>query len=128
MKKNLKILFYVLSVFFISCLSSQSAWAESGKKIPLRGEWREIERSTSSCIPISVYLIDRTLSIQCSTQRSDITIRILKDEKVFYEETISAAVINCVTVDLNEFDSTIYSIELKNQWGDCLCGVFEVNN
>lgn len=126
MKKNLKILFYVLSVFFISCLSSQSAWAESGKKIPLRGEWREIERSTSSCIPISVYLIDRTLSIQCSTQRSDITIRILKDEKVFYEETISKSGTDYIIIELSDFVSGIYTIELNKQWNDCLRGEFNL--
>lgn len=88
--------------------------------------WKEGARSISSSIPISVFVNEGVLSIHSSTQRSDITICISKDGKILYEEMIPASETDCVTVDLIRFDEGCYSVELRNQLGDYLCGEFNL--
>lgn len=123
MAKNLKKPVGAMCVFlFFSCLLLQSVSAEGSKRVPFWGEWRENTRSISSSVPISAFVDDRVLSIHSNTQRSDITIYISKDGVVLYEETIPALETDCVTIDLRDFELDIFSIELKNQWNDCLWG------
>lgn len=126
MAKNLKKPVGAMCVFlFFSCLLLQSISAEGSKRVSFWGEWREDTRSISPSIPISAFINEDVLSIHSSTQRSDITICILKDGKVLYEEMIPASKTDCVTIDLSEFEPGTYSIELKNQWAHCLWG--EIN-
>lgn len=125
MAKNLKKPVGAMCVFlFFSCLLLQSISAEGSKRVSFWGEWREDTRSISPSIPISAFINDGVLSIHSSTQRSDITICISKDGKILYEEMIPASETDCVTIDLSEFEPGTYSVELKNQWDDCLGGEF----
>lgn len=125
MAKNQKMLFSVMCVFLVfGGLLLQSVSAKTNGCSLLRGKWDEGIRSISSTIPISVFFNDGILSIHSSTQRSDITICISKDDKVFYEETVPASETDCITIGLSEFELGSYSVELKNQWGDCLYGEF----
>lgn len=123
MAKNLKKPVGAMCVFlFFSCLLLQSISAEGSKRVSFWGEWREDTRSISPSIPISAFINEDVLSIHSSTQRSYITICILKDGKMLYEEMIPASKTDCVTIDLSEFEPGTYSVELKNQWNDCLWG------
>lgn len=125
MKKIFKKLAWAICVFFVfSSLLLQNVSAERSKEVSLLGEWKEMERTISSSIPISAFVNDGVLSIHSSTQRSDITICISKDGKVLYEEMIPASKTDCVTIDLSEFEPGTYTVGLKNQWDDCLWGEF----
>lgn len=124
MTKRRRMLSWIICLFFVfSGLLLQSATASSSS-IPLCGTWKEVARSIYSSIPISAFINDGVLSIHSNTQRSDIIICISKDGKAIYEETIQASDTDCITIDLRNFDPGAYSIELKNQWGDCLWGDF----
>ena len=128
MKEISKRFAWAICVFFVfSSLLLQNVSAEGSRSIPFYGRWDEGARSISSPIPISAFVSDGVLSIHSSTQRSDITICILKDGKILYEEMIPASKTDCVTIDLSEFEPGTYSVELKNQWGGCLLGKFLIN-
>lgn len=123
MAKSQKKLTWAMCVLFVfSSLLLQSVSAEGNRSVPFCGRWKEMARSISSSIPISAFINEDVLSIHSSTQRSDITICILKDGKILYEEMIPASKTDCITIDLSEFEPGTYSVELKNQWNDCLWG------
>ena len=125
MKEISKRFAWAICVFFVfSSLLLQSVSAKGNNSVSLYGRWKEDVRSISSPIPISAFVSDGVLSIHSSTQRSDITICISKDGKILYEEMIPASETDCVTIDLSEFEPGTYSVELKNQWDDCLGGEF----
>lgn len=125
MEKILKKFARAMFVFFVfSSLLLQSVSAKRSKNISFLGKWEECARSISSSIPISAFVNDNVLSIHSSSQRSDIIICISKDGKAIYEETIQALDTDYITIYLRDFDPGAYSIELKNQWGDCLWGDF----
>lgn len=127
MEKILKKFAWVMCIFFVfNSLLLQSVSAERNKKISFIGKWEEVARSISPSNPIFAFVNDGVLSIHSSTQRSDITICISKDGKMLYEETIPASETDCITIVIGDFGLDIYSIELKNQWGDCLWGEFDV--
>lgn len=128
MEKILKRLVGTLYVFLVfSSLLLQNVSAGGNGRVPLFGKWEEIQRSASSTIPITAFINDDVLSIHSSTQRSDITICISKEGEVVYEETVPASESGCIMIDLGDFDTGVYSIELKNRWGDCLWGEFDIN-
>lgn len=122
---NFKRLVGTLCVFLVfSSLLIQNVSAGGSKKVSLFGKWQEIQRSVSSTIPVTAFINDGVLSIYSSTQRSDITICISKDGEVLYEETVPASETGCIIINLVDLDSGIYSIDLKNRWGDYLIGYF----
>lgn len=125
MAKTQKKLAWAMCVFLVlSSLLLQNVSANTRNSIPLFGKWKEGARSVSSSIPITAYINDGVLSIHSSTQRSDIKICISKDGKVLYEDTVPGLSTGSIETDLSNFDLGAYSVELKNQWGDCLCGEF----
>lgn len=127
MEKILKRLVGTLYVFLVfSSLLLQNVSAGGNGRVPLFGKWEEIQRSASSTIPITAFINDDVLSIHSSTQRSDITICISKEGEVLYEEMVPASETGGIMIDLEDFDSGEYSIELKNRWGDCLWGEFRI--
>lgn len=125
MVKNRKMFSRIVCILLICILGGltfQDLSAQTRQRINLRGKWPEVDRSISSNIPVSAFLNDDVLFIQSSTQRSNITIYISKDGKVLYEETVLASETDCIIIDLSGFEKGSYSVELKNQWGDCLWG------
>lgn len=127
MEKNLKKLTWALCVCLaLSSLLLQNVSAGREKKVSLFGKWEEGARSVSSTIPITAYINDGVLSIHSSTQRSDITLSISKDGNVVYEGVVPASETSCIIIDLCDFGSGTYSVELKNQWGDYLNGIFKI--
>lgn len=127
MVKNRKMFSRIVCILLICILGGltfQDLSAQTRQRVDLKGRWYEIARSISTNISISAFLNDGILSIQSSTQCSNITICISKDGEVLYEETVPASETDCIIVDLSGFDKGSYSVELKNQWGDCLWGEF----
>ena len=116
----------IFLVFVFGGLILQDLSARTSQEVSLKGRWREVGRSISPIIPISAFVNDNVLTIHSSTQCYDITICISKNGEVVYEEIVSALETDCVTVDLKGFDEGYYSVELRNQWGDCLWGEFSV--
>lgn len=124
MEINLKRIVGTLCVCLVfSSLLLQNVLAGESKKVSLFGKWKEIQRSVST-IPITAFINDGVLSIHSSTQHSDITICISKGGKVLYEDMIPASETDCITIDMGDFGPGAYSVELKNQWNDCLWGDF----
>lgn len=56
--------------------------------------------------------------------RLDITIRIVKNGNILYEETLYSSQM-ATTIALDFLDPGTYGLELTNQWGDYLYGSFE---
>lgn len=125
-KAQKKLAWVMCTLFVFSSLLLQSVSAEGNRSIPICGNWKEGARSISSSIPISAFVNDGVLSIHSSTQRSDITICISKEGEVLYEEMVPASETGCIMIDLGDFDPGVYSIELKNQWGDYLWGELDI--
>lgn len=127
MTKNQKKLTWAMFLFFmLSGLLLQNVSAQTRKSIPFIGEWREGARSGSSSVPITANINYNVLFIHSSTQRSDITLSISKDGNVVYEGAVPASETSCIIIDLCDFGSGTYSVELKNQWGDYLNGIFKI--
>ena len=89
------------------------------------GWWGEGHRSASGVVPISAVINGDILSIQSSSQRSDIVVRISKDGIVLYEARVSASEAEYTMIDLGGLDADTYVLDLTNQWGDHLYGIFE---
>lgn len=93
-------------------------------KIDVKGHWNETERSISLIVPVSAYIVSDFLFVQSSTLRSDITITIVKNETIVYEQTVSAAQTANIGIPVTDLEEGTYTLELRNQWGGYLYGDF----
>lgn len=125
MVKNKRLFSWAMCLLFVfSGLLLQDVSANTRENILLYGSWEEYARSVSPTIPISAFVSEGVLTIYSRTQRSDITICISKDGELLYEKKIPALNTDYMKIEMDDFDSGIYTVELKNQWGDCLWGEF----
>lgn len=120
---RMRILFIFMWTGFI--LQGISA-STGGQPVPLEGEWKGNGRSISLAIPITASITENLLSIQSSSNRSDITIRISNNEVIVYEKTIPAAETAYITIDLDGEAAGLYHLELSNPWDDYLQGEFNL--
>ena len=97
---------------------------KADNEVKLEGEWEEEQRSVSREIPITAIENDVYLTIETTSTRSDIAIRIVKDGNILYEETLYQPQ-TATTIALDFLDPGTYRLELTNQWGDFLYGTFE---
>lgn len=129
MLKGKKMFTWIVCLFFVLIFSGlivQDLSAKAMSGVSLGGWWQEGHRSVSTTVPISAFINGDVLSIQSTSQRSDITVRISsKDGIVLYEVKVSASEADCAMIDLGGFDSDMYVLDLTNQWGDHLHGIFE---
>ena len=88
------------------------------------GDWAEGKRSLTQDYPITVTYDEAYLYIETTSTRSDITIRIVKDGNILYEETLYSPQM-ATTIALDFLEPGTYGLELTNQWGDYLFGTFE---
>lgn len=96
------------------------------EELPLDGQWDRRGRSISDVYPISASIDASTLTIQSTDRFSDITVRISGAEGIVYEATYSAENSACIVIDLDSSLHGEYTLELTNQWGCYLVGVFEL--
>lgn len=120
---RVRILFIFMWTGFI--LQGISA-STGGQPVPLGGRWEGDKRSISPAIPITASITENLLSIQSSSNRSDITIRISNNEVIVYEKTIPAAETAYITIDLDGEAAGLYHLELSNPWDDYLQGEFNL--
>ena len=95
-------------------------------ELPLDGQWDRHDRAISNVYPVSASLDASTLTIQSTDRFSDITVRIFGAEGIVYEATYSAENSACIVIDLDSSLRGEYTLELTNQWGCYLVGVFEL--
>lgn len=95
-------------------------------ELPLDGQWDRHDRSISNVYPVSASLDASTLTIQSTDRFSDITVRISGTEGIVYEATYPAENSACIVIDLDSSLHGEYTLELTNQWGCYLVGVFEL--
>lgn len=88
------------------------------------GDWGYGRRDLTQDCPINVSYDDMYLYIETTSTRSDITIRIVKDGNILYEETLYSPQ-TATTIALDFLDPGTYRLELTNQWGGYLYGTFE---
>ena len=96
------------------------------EELPLDGRWDRRGRSISDVYPISASIDASTLTIQSTDRFLDITVRISGAEGIVYEATYSAENSACIVIDLDSSLHGEYTLELINQWGCYLVGVFEL--
>lgn len=120
---RMRILFILMWTGFV--LQGISA-STGGRPIALDGKWEDNKRSIFPTIPITASITENLLSVQSSSTRSDITIRISNNEAVVYEKTIPAAKTAYITIELDGEDAGLYRLDLSNSWGDYLSGDFEI--
>lgn len=97
---------------------------KADNEVDFDGEWSEGKRAIIPEIPITAIENDVYLTIETTPTRSDITIRIVKDGNILYEETLYQPQTE-TTIALDFLDTGTYRLELTNQWGDFLYGTFE---
>ena len=97
---------------------------QADEKIILNGKWVKGSRSISLDIPITATQNDAYLTIETTSTLSDITIRIVKDGNILYEETLYQPQMATI-IPLDFLDPGTYRLELTNQWGGYLYGTFE---
>ncbi|WP_301703677.1 DUF3244 domain-containing protein [uncultured Parabacteroides sp.] len=115
----------VMVTFLLSMSVGFSGYADgSGAKIVLDGEWLEGSRSISPSTPVSVYITSDLLFIQSSTLRSDITVTIVKNKTIVYEQNIPVTQTANIGISVTDWEEGIYTLELRNQWGGYLYGDF----
>lgn len=112
----------VLSCFYVLNLSATVM--EDNSKID--GDWREGKKSITIELPVTASIDGSLLTIQCSTGRSDITVRIQGGDGFLYEKMYPASEAYLITIDLSYAPKGSYTLDLTNQWGDHLSGIFEI--
>ena len=128
MVKGKKMFTWIVCVFFVLIFSGlivQDLSAKTMSAVTFGGWWTEGHRSASGVVPISAVINGDILSIQSSSQRSDIVVRISKEGIVLYEARVSASEAEYTMIDLGGLDADTYVLDLTNQWGDHLYGIFE---
>lgn len=128
MVKGKKMFTWIVCVFFVLIFSGlivQDLSARTMSGVSLAGWWGEGHRSISTTVPVSAFVNGDILSIQSTSQRSDMVIRILRDGIILYEVKVLASESDCTMIDLGAFDEGTYTLELTNQWGDHLHGLVE---
>ncbi|WP_304251868.1 DUF3244 domain-containing protein [Parabacteroides gordonii] len=128
MVKGKKMFTWIVCVFFVLIFSGlivQDLSAKTMSAVTFGGWWTEGHRSASGVVPISAVINGDILSIQSSSQRSNIVVRISKDGVVLYEMKVSASEAEYTMIDLGGLDADTYVLDLTNQWGDHLYGIFE---
>ena len=128
MVKGKKMFTWIVCVFFVLIFGGlivQDLSAKTMSAVTFGGWWTEGHRSASGVVPISAVINGDILSIQSSSQRSDIIVRISKVGIVLYEARVSASEAEYTMIDLGGLDADTYVLDLTNQWGDHLYGIFE---
>ena len=120
-KKKLCLLFIVL-VCIQGFTTSYAKTAGQGKKVNLHGKWTERKRAVSQDLPIVAFLENGFLIIQSLTLGSDMTVRVLNSEGIVDTIVIPAEDTGNISIDMNHIQDNDCSLELTNQWGDCLTG------
>lgn len=98
-----------------------------GDDIDFDGDsWEEGKRSITTVIPVTAAIHDALLTIQCTTGRSDITVCITGEDGFSYKETYLSSEAHLITIDLASTAKGSYTLDLTNQWGDHLTGIFRI--
>lgn len=111
---------------YLLCILAGSLWSLEVKadKVDWDGKWDEGYRSLIQDYPVAASYDEAYLYIETTSTRSDITIRIVKDGSILYEETLYRPQ-TATTIALDFLEPGTYGLELTNQWGDYLYGTFE---
>lgn len=112
----------ILSCFYVLSLSAKVMEDDS----QMNGEWNEGNKSITIELPVTASIDGSLLTIQCSTGRSDITVRIQEGDGFLYEKMYPASEAYLITIDLSYAPKGSYTLDLTNQWGDHLSGIFEI--
>lgn len=112
----------ILSCFYVLSLSAKVMEDDS----QMNGEWNEGNKSITIELPVTASIDGSLLTIQCSTGRSDITVRIQGGDGFLYEKMYPASEAYLITIDLSYAPKGSYTLDLTNQWGDHLSGIFEI--
>lgn len=115
----------VMVTFVLSMSIGFLGYAEQpGSLIPCKGSWNEGPRSISPFMPVSAYITNDLLLVQSLTLRSDITITIVKNGTIIYEQTVPASQTANIGISVTDWEEGTYTLELRNQWGGYLYGDF----
>ena len=111
---------------YLLCLLVCSFWSLKVKadKVDWEAGWDESFRSLIQDCPVTASYDEAYLYIETTSTRSDITIRIVKDGNILYEETLYSPQ-TATTIALDFLDPGTHRLELTNQWGGYLYGTFE---
>lgn len=119
-----------ISFLLVSILTSICTFSLSAKvmddKIDMDGHWEEKRKSITIELPVTASIDGSLLTIQCSTGRSDITVRIQGGDGFLYEKMYPASEAYLISIDLSYAPKGSYTLDLTNQWGDHLSGIFEI--
>ncbi len=115
-------LFAFLWVILFCSLALPEVQADEG--IDVEGDWDDSIRSGILDYPVLARISGINLIVETTSTLSDITIRIVKDGNILYEETLYQPQMVTI-IPLDFLDPGTYRLELTNQWGGYLYGTFE---
>ena len=122
-KKNGGISLICYLLFFL-LLPSYIMAGEKHKEIDMEGDWVEGNKEICLKYPISAAYDASFIYIESTSQRSDITVRILKNTETILEENANAEDLPIMIPISSLQNGSTYTLELTNQWGDRLTGDF----
>lgn len=122
-KKN-RVITLICYLLFFLLLPLYIMAGEKNSKVEFEGNWFEGIREIYWENPISATYDASFLYIESTSQRSDITVRILKNTETILEENASAEELPIMIPISSLQNGSTYILELTNQWGDRLVGEF----
>ena len=116
-----RVWFCLMCLLACNFILSFNAKADQG--VDWNGKWGDGWERSIPIYPVASY-DENYLYIETTSSSSDITIRIVKNGNILYEETLYSPQ-TATTIALDFLDPGTYRLELTNQWGDYLFGTFE---
>lgn len=115
-------------LFLLNGYNPQSTFAgtKANKSAAIQGNWGEGLKSVSIDIPLTISIDKNVISIQSTSLRSDITIRVSRANEPIYEQTVFASETGNISIDLDYLEKGTYRLDLTNQWGDHLYDDFDI--
>lgn len=126
-EKKKRVITLICYLLFFLLLPSSIIAGEKHKEIDMEGDWVEGNKEICPEYPISATYDASFIYIESTSQRSDITVRILKNTETILEENANAEELPIMISIISLQKNSTYTLELSNQWGDRLIGEFTIN-
>lgn len=98
--------------------------ATAPSKVELEGDWKDDRRSVPFELPVSAFVDGNVLTIQSCTADVDITVVVSQNGVPVYEKAVPASQTTLVVVDMDDWAEGSYVLELKNELGGYLWGIY----
>ncbi len=111
-----------LSMYSVDNLEKSSS---DSKEVETKGTWEKPKTRSLTSIPVA-YIDDNILVIQNVSQSCDITIQIVSNGQIVYEQEVPASATYYIPIPLYDFSAGEYTLILQSPNGGYLTGDFSI--